>query len=130
MTRSIIQFDYLINETWSLVFMFLCIKCIHSIEYKMYLQNEKMAKLLVFVDFSNKRRSENIYNFFAKWNCDELQKEEVVMKRSVKKVFSKISQNLQENTFVGFSFFIKLQAFNKDLWRLFLYKRFIFVDFL
>ena len=76
----------------------------------MYLQNEKMAKLLVFVDFSNKRRSENIYNFFAKWNCDELQKEEVVMKRSVKKVFSKISQNLQENTFVRFSFFIKLQA--------------------
>ena len=37
------------------------IKCIHNIEYKMYLQNEKMPKLWVFVDFSNKRRSEQIY---------------------------------------------------------------------
>ena len=46
---------------------FLCLcfdlknKCIHNIEYKMYLQNEKMAKLWVFVDFSNKRRFEQIY---------------------------------------------------------------------
>ena len=34
---------------------------------------------------------------------DELQKEDVV-KCSVKKVFLKILQNLQENTFVGASF--------------------------
>ena len=59
-----IQFDYLINEIWFLVFMFWStesIKCICNIEYKMYLQNEKMAKLWVFVDFSNKRRFEQIY---------------------------------------------------------------------
>ena len=37
------------------------IKCIHNIEYKMYLQNEKMPKLWVFVAFSNKRRFEQIY---------------------------------------------------------------------
>ena len=30
-------------------------------QYKMYLQNEKMAKLPVFVDFSNKRRFQQIY---------------------------------------------------------------------
>ena len=41
---------------------------------------------------------------------DELQKEEVVGKCSVKKVFLKMSQNSQENTFVGVSFLIKLQA--------------------
>ena len=41
---------------------------------------------------------------------DELQKEEVVVKCSVKKVFLKISQNLQENTFVGVSFLIKLHS--------------------
>ena len=36
------------------------------IEYKMYLQNEKIAKLRVFVDFSNKRKFEkNVSNFFA-----------------------------------------------------------------
>ena len=32
----------------------------------MYLQNEKIAKLRVFVDFSNKKKFEkNISNFFA-----------------------------------------------------------------
>ena len=36
--------------------MFWSIKCIYNIEYKMYLQNKKMTKLWVFVDFSNKRR--------------------------------------------------------------------------
>ena len=41
---------------------------------------------------------------------DEFQKEEVVVKCSVKKVLLKISQNLQENTFVGVSFIIKFQA--------------------
>ena len=40
--------------------MFWSIKYIHNIQYKMYLQNEKMAKLWVFVDFSNKR-FEQIY---------------------------------------------------------------------
>ena len=46
---------------------FLCLcfdpkyKWIHNIEYKIYLQNEKMANLWVFVDFSNKRRFEQIY---------------------------------------------------------------------
>ena len=46
---------------------FLCLcfdlkyKWIHNIEYKMYLQNEEMAKLRVFVDFSNKRRFAQIY---------------------------------------------------------------------
>ena len=30
-------------------------------EYKMYLQNEKMVKLCVFIDFSNKRRFEQIH---------------------------------------------------------------------
>ena len=41
--------------------MFWSVKYIHNTEYKMYLQNEKMAKLWVFVDFSNKRRFEQIY---------------------------------------------------------------------
>ena len=41
---------------------------------------------------------------------DELQEEEVVVKCSVKNLFLKISQNLQENTFVGVSFLIKLQV--------------------
>ena len=36
--------------------------------------------------------------------------EAVVQKCSVKKMFSKISQNSQENTFVRLSFLIKLQA--------------------
>ena len=35
--------------------------CIHNIEYKMYLQNEKMPKLWGFVAFSNIRRFEQIY---------------------------------------------------------------------
>ena len=30
-------------------------------QYKMYLENEKMVKLSVFVDFSNKRRFQQIY---------------------------------------------------------------------
>ena len=37
------------------------IKCIHNIESKMDLQNEKMAKLWVFVDFSNKGKFTQIY---------------------------------------------------------------------
>ena len=41
---------------------------------------------------------------------DKLQKEEVVGKCSVKKVFLKTSQNSQENTFAGASFLMKLQA--------------------
>ena len=41
---------------------------------------------------------------------DKLQKEEVVGKCSVKKLFLKTSQNSQENTFVGVYFLIKLQA--------------------
>ena len=46
---------------------------------------------------------------------DELQKEEVVWKLSVKKVFLKTSQNSQENTFVGVSFLIKLQGSGLNL---------------
>ena len=38
--------------------------------------------------------------------------ETVVQGRSAKKVFLKISQNSQENTWVGVSFLIKLQACN------------------
>ena len=41
--------------------MFWSIKCIRNIKYKIYLQNEKMAELWVFVDFCNKRRFEEIY---------------------------------------------------------------------
>ena len=41
---------------------------------------------------------------------NELQKEEVVGKCSVKKVFLKTSQNSHENTFVRVSFLIKLQV--------------------
>ena len=37
------------------------IKCFHNIEYKMDLQNEKMAKLWVFVDCSNKGKFKQIY---------------------------------------------------------------------
>ena len=39
-----------------------CIYKTHSqYKYKMYFQNEKMAELWVFIDFSNKRRLEIIY---------------------------------------------------------------------
>ena len=41
---------------------------------------------------------------------DELQREEVVRKCSVKKVFLKTSQNSQKNNFFGVSFLIKLHA--------------------
>ena len=69
------------------------IKCIRNIEYKMYLQNEKMPKLWVFVDFSNKRRFEHLCKMKL-W--DKLEKEEFVGECSVKKVFLKTSQNSQE----------------------------------
>ena len=71
------------------------IKCIHNIEYKMYLQNEKMPKLWVLSIFLTKEGS-NKQNFFEKWNWDKLEKEDVVGKCSVKKVFLKSSQNSQE----------------------------------
>ena len=41
---------------------------------------------------------------------DELQREEVVRKCSVKKVFLKTSQNSQKNNFFGVSFLIKLHV--------------------
>ena len=47
---------------------------------------------------------------------EELQKEEVIRKFFVKKVFLKASQNSQENTFVGVSFLIKLQASGLNLY--------------
>ena len=77
----------------------------------MYLQNEKTAKLWIFVDFSNKRRLGQIYKkILCKMKLqDELQRE-VVRKCSVKKVFLKTSQNSQKNNFFGVSFLIKLHA--------------------
>ena len=76
---------------------------------------------------------------------DELQKEADARRCSVKKVFLNISQNSQENTFGGFSFlkkrlqhkyfpvnfvkFFKNTFFKEPLWRLLLYKRFIFCRF-
>ena len=46
----------------------------------------------------------------------KLEKEEFIRKCSVKKVFLKTSQNSQENTFVGVSFLIKLQASGLNLY--------------
>ena len=121
----------------------------------MYLQNKKMAKLWAFVNFYNRFGLNKYIKHFCKIKVwDELQKEEVVLKCFVKKVFLKLSQNWQENIFVGVSFLIKLQAsgfikketetqvfpmnfvkffmntfFKEHVWWLLLYKRLIFVDF-
>ena len=92
------------------------IKCIHNIEYKMYLQNEKMPKLWVFVDCSNKRRFLQIYK-------TSLQNETVrqIRKRRIRReVFRKkgVLENFTKFTgkaFVGVSFLIKLQASGLNL---------------
>ena len=47
---------------------------------------------------------------------DEFPKEEVVGKCSVKKVLLKITQNLQENTFVRVFFEMKLKASGLNLY--------------
>ena len=76
-----------------------------------------MAKLWVFVDFSDKRRFEQIYKTsFQMKLWDKLQKEKVIGTFSVKKMFLKTSQNSQENTFVGVSFSIKLQSSDLNLY--------------
>ena len=66
--QNLLLAKYLISVAAPLTkhdFLYLCFdlkcKCIDNIKYKMYLQHEKMAKLLVFDDFSNKRRFEQIY---------------------------------------------------------------------
>ena len=56
----------------------------------MYLQNEKMAKLRVFVDFSNKRRFEQIYK--TSLQNKTVRYQEVVGKCFVKKVFLKSTE--------------------------------------
>ena len=76
-----------------------------------------MAKLWVFVDFSNKRRFKKYIKLLHKKKLwDELQEEAVGGRYSVKKLFLKISQNSPENTFVGVSFLVKLQASDLKLY--------------
>ena len=74
-------------------------------EYKIYLENEKMAKLWVLVNFLI---NEGL-NKYIKLRCkmklwDELRKEAIGGRCSVKKMILKISQNLPENACVGVSF--------------------------
>ena len=98
--------------------MFWSIKCIHNIEYKMYLQNEKMADCEFLSIFLTKEGLNKYITLLCKMELwDGLQKEDVVVKWSLKMVFLKISQNLQENTFVGVFFLIKLQASGLKLYQ-------------
>ena len=63
-------------------------KIIHNIDYKMYLQNKKMAKFWVFVDFSNRFGLNKYIKLLCKMKLwDELQNEKIIIKCSVKKVF-------------------------------------------
>ena len=84
----------------------------------MYLQNEKMAELWVFVDFSNKRRLEKIYKTsLQNGTVTGITRRSSCCRRcSVKKLFLKISQNSPENTFAGVFFLVKLQASDLKLY--------------
>ena len=98
------------------------IKCIHNIAYKMYLQNEKMPQLWVFVDFSIliKEGSNKYIRLFCKMKLwDKLEKEKVVGKCSAKKMFLETSQNSQEKPLLepGVSFLIKLHASGLNLYQ-------------
>ena len=85
--------------------MFWSIKYIQNIEIKTW-QNCEFLSI-----FLTKEGLNEYIKFFRKMELwDELEKEEVFVKCSVKKVFLKMSQYLQENTFVGVSFLIKMQA--------------------
>ena len=106
------NYDYLINEIWFLVLMFWYIKYIQNREYKMYLQNENIAKLWILSIFLTIEGLvwENIKLLCEMKLWDKLRKEVIAWKCSVKKVFLRITQNLLENTCVGVSFLTKLQA--------------------
>ena len=86
--------------------MFWSLKYFHNTEYKMYLQNEKIAKLWVFVNFSNKRRFEQILYKTSLQNETVRQITKRSNRREVlyKKDDLKNSQNSPENTCVGISF--------------------------
>ena len=85
--------------------MFWSIKYIHNREYKMYWQNEKIAKLWVLSIFLTKEG----LNKYIKLLC-EMKLWDKLRRCSVKKVFLEISQNLPENTCAGVSFLIKSQV--------------------
>ena len=130
--------------------MFWSIKYIQNRVYKMYLQNENIAKLWVLSIFLTKEG----LNKYIKLLC-EMKLWDKLRRCSVKKVFLEISQILPENICVGVSFLISCrpQTWNSDkkrlkhrcfqvnfaelfkntfftepLWRPLLYERFIFVD--
>ena len=69
--------------------MFWSIKYIHNREYKMYWQNEKIAKLWVLSIFLTKEG----LNKYIKHLC-EMKLRDKLRTCSVKKVFLEISQNL------------------------------------
>ena len=97
--------------------IFSSIKCIHNIKYKMYLQNGKMAKLWVFVNFPNKRRFEQIYksslqNETMRWITKRRSRREVFCTKGIFKNFTKF----KENTSVGVFFLIKLQLLDLKLY--------------
>ena len=92
-------------------------KCIHNIEYKMYLQNEKIPKLWVFVPFYNKSTFKQIYKTsLQNETVRSIEKRwirwEVFCKKGVPENFIKFTGK----TFVGVSFLIKLQASGLNLY--------------
>ena len=72
-------------------------RIIHSKEHKKYLQNEKMTKLWVFVDFCNKRRFEQIYktslqNETVRWIIKRSSHWEVFCQKVVLKYFTEFTE--------------------------------------
>ena len=94
-----LYFAFVSNSLKKYDFLCLCfvsIKHIHNIKYKMYLQNEKMAELWVFVDFSKKRRLEIIYetslqNETVRWITRRSCCWKVFRKKVVPKSFTKFT---------------------------------------
>ena len=72
--------------------------------------DKSIAKFFLFLPWPNftvvkyNSKISNIYHYLKFWKS-------IINRCSIKKLFSKISQYLQENTCVGVSFLIKMQAF-------------------